>query len=66
MTEEIKIFISKEGQVKIDVEGVKGVSCKDLTKDLEKAFGITVDDKKTSEYYEQDNQQQNYQYGGGY
>jgi len=54
--EEMKIIISKDGKVTIDVEGVKGSSCKSLTKALEKALGTTVKDKKKSEYYQQDTQ----------
>ena len=51
--QEIKIIISKSGQVTIDVEGIKGSGCKNLTKGLEKAFGTTVKDKKKAEYYDE-------------
>lgn len=33
--QEINVFIEKDGQVKIEIRGVKGMSCLDLTKDLE-------------------------------
>ena len=49
---EIKIIIDKNGQVTIDVEGVKGSSCKKLTKDLENAFGTTTEDKKKPDFYD--------------
>jgi hypothetical protein len=37
--QEIDVFIEKDGQVKIEVRGVKGTSCLDLTKDLESVLG---------------------------
>lgn len=37
--QEIDVFIEKDGQVKIEVRGVKGTSCLDLTKDLEAVLG---------------------------
>ncbi|MDJ0572101.1 MAG: DUF2997 domain-containing protein [Pleurocapsa sp. MO_192.B19] len=37
--QEIDVFIEKDGQVKIEVRGVKGMSCLDLTKDLEAVLG---------------------------
>ena len=37
--QEINVFIEKDGQVKIEVRGVKGTSCLDLTKNLEAVLG---------------------------
>ncbi len=37
--QEIEIFIEKDGQVRIEVRGVKGDFCLAATKDLEKALG---------------------------
>jgi len=62
MASTIKVRIKPGGKVEIKVEGVKGTSCSDLTKDLEKALGITIEDKKTSEFYQQINTQQVSQY----
>ncbi|MEK6833175.1 MAG: DUF2997 domain-containing protein, partial [Nanoarchaeota archaeon] len=59
--EEIKITITNEGQVVIEVNGVKGAACKELTKNLEKVLGDVVESKKKTEFYEQGvttNQQQ--------
>ena len=37
--QEIELFIDKDGQVRIQIRGVKGLACLDLTKDLEEALG---------------------------
>lgn len=50
--EEIIVDISPEGEVKISVKGVKGKSCKDLTKALEAALGDVKESKTTREYTE--------------
>ena len=51
--EEVKIVVGKNGEVKIDVHGVKGGSCQEVTKELEAAFGSVVERRKTGEYYEE-------------
>jgi hypothetical protein len=40
--QEIDIYIEKDGQVRLEVRGVKGTSCLDLTKALELALGGEV------------------------
>jgi hypothetical protein len=37
--QEIEVFIDKDGQVRIQVRGVKGLECLDLTRELEAALG---------------------------
>lgn len=37
--QEIDVFIDPDGQVRVEVRGVKGESCLSVTKDLEKALG---------------------------
>ncbi len=65
--QEIDVFIEKDGQVKIEVRGVKGMSCLDLTKDLEAVLGNqTVHREMTSEAQEvgqEQVQQQQWQLG---
>jgi len=59
--QEIDIFIEKDGQVKLEVRGVKGPGCLDLTRDLEKALGGAVEREMRPEAYEaieQSNQEQ--------
>jgi hypothetical protein len=51
--QEIEVFIGKDGRVRIEVRGVKGTSCLDLTKDLEAALGGQVESREmTPEAYE--------------
>jgi hypothetical protein len=41
-SEEIEITIAKDGSVQIQVRGVKGKTCLDLTRELESALGGIV------------------------
>ena len=41
--QEIEVFIDKDGQVHLEVRGVKGMSCLDLTKALEAALGGQIE-----------------------
>jgi hypothetical protein len=51
--EEIEVIIEKDGTVRIQVRGVKGEACLDLTKDLEAALGGQVEVREmTPEAYE--------------
>jgi hypothetical protein len=40
--QEIEVFIDEKGEVQIEVRGVKGKKCLDLTEDLEEALGGEV------------------------
>jgi hypothetical protein len=52
-TQEIEVFIDKDGQVRIEVRGVKGASCLDLTQALEAALGGEIESREmTPEAYE--------------
>jgi hypothetical protein len=44
--QEIEVFIDKDGKVRVEVRGVKGTSCLDLTKGLEAALGGQVEDRQ--------------------
>ena len=44
--QEIDVIIDRDGQVRIEVRGVKGPSCLDLTKGLEAALGGQVEDRQ--------------------
>ncbi len=49
---EVEIVISKTGEVKVHVKGVKGKGCLAYTEWLSKIVGRVKDQKLTSEYYE--------------
>ncbi len=44
--QEITVVIEKDGQVRVEVRGVKGASCLDVTKGLEEALGGQVEDRQ--------------------
>ncbi|HXJ55421.1 MAG TPA: DUF2997 domain-containing protein [Verrucomicrobiae bacterium] len=48
----INVTINPDGTVEVAPSGFKGKKCKDATKFLEDALGMTGDGKKTAEYYE--------------
>lgn len=52
MTQEVIVDISPEGEIEISVNGVKGQSCTDITKNLEKALGVGGERTLTKEYHE--------------
>ena len=61
--QEIDVFIEKDGQVKIEVRGAKGMSCLDLTKDLEAVLGDqTITREMTPEADERQEQVQQQQW----
>lgn len=51
----ITLLIPPGGDVKIDVEGVKGQSCTDITKSIEEALGGDVTSrKKKPEFFDKE------------
>jgi len=52
--EEIKVIIAKDGKTTIDVNGIKGPSCKDVTKRLQEALGTEVESETKDEFWEQE------------
>jgi hypothetical protein len=51
MSGKIIIEIDEFGEVKFDVKGVKGKTCKELTKPLEKELGVEKEKKLKPEYF---------------
>lgn len=64
--QEVDVFIEKDGQVRIEVRGVKGESCLKLTAQLEAALGGQVAQREmTPEAKEQaSDDAQQWQWGG--
>lgn len=52
MAKEIIVEATPSGDVTISVNGVKGKSCKELTKKLEAALGKVAKVETTKEYFE--------------
>ncbi len=44
--QEVEVFIDKNGKVRIEVRGVKGAACLDLTAGLEAALGGQVENRE--------------------
>ena len=51
--QELEISIGPNGEIQIEVKGVKGSGCTEITKDIEEALGVVVSRENTSEYYQQ-------------
>ncbi|MCL1817635.1 MAG: DUF2997 domain-containing protein [Spirochaetaceae bacterium] len=46
---ELLVVISREGEVSLEVDGVTGPSCLDVTKDIEESLGrVTAREKKAA------------------
>ena len=54
--QDFEITISKTGEVKVHIKGVKGKACLDYVKWLEQVVGKVKSRNLTSEYYEPDAQ----------
>jgi len=55
--QEIEVFIEKNGKVQIQVRGVQGGACLDLTRDLEAALGGQIESREmTPEAYATDSE----------
>ncbi len=49
---EIQFTIDDNGEVSIQVLGVKGAECEKLTREMEEALGIVTTRQHTSEYWQ--------------
>lgn len=48
----IKFHISQTGEIKIEVDGIIGETCKDITKIFEERLGIITKSEEKPEYYQ--------------
>lgn len=51
--QELEITIDNEGNVKVEVSGIRGEGCRALTKNIENAVGEIRERTCTADYYEQ-------------
>lgn len=58
MKRQIVLKISPEGVVVVEVKGHAGPGCRDLTRELEAALGLTLGDRTTAEYHQKESQLQ--------
>lgn len=56
--QEIEVYIDKNGKVRIEVRGVKGQSCLDITKALEEALGGEIESREMTPESLEDNPNQ--------
>lgn len=64
--QEVDVFVEKDGQVRIESRGFKGMTCLDLTKDLETVLGNQIAARElTPEAHEtlQEQVEQQWQWG---
>jgi hypothetical protein len=54
----ITVTVSRRGDARIEVSGVSGASCQDLTRKLEAAIGKTETDIPTAEMFHENSQTQ--------
>lgn len=53
MGPEIRITISPTGEVKVDVNGVIGTSCQDITRALQEALGVEIESQVKPQMYQE-------------
>ena len=51
MMHELTIFISPEGKVRLEVDGVRGPSCLDVTKAIEESLGSVTERQKKASFH---------------
>lgn len=51
MAAEIKFRISRTGEVNIEVDGITGASCQQITKAFEDALGVKTDSQVKPEWF---------------
>lgn len=52
----INIKIDETGKVFLELDGIKGNQCLEMTKELEESLGIVIERKYKAEYYDEDDQ----------
>ncbi len=66
--QEVDVLIDKDGKVRLQVRGVKGAGCLDLTRDLEAALGGQVESREmtpeATEAVQEQTQEWQWQRGG--
>ncbi len=58
MSRIIELLISPKGETTLQTKGYAGADCQQASKWLEQALGVTTNDRKTAEFYQQAEAQQ--------
>lgn len=64
MMQTIEVIISPQGEAKIETRGFTGSSCQQASSFLERALGVKVSEKPTTEFYQNESQGEVLQQGG--
>jgi hypothetical protein len=56
--QEIDVYLDAYGNVKVEIRGVKGNKCLEITKELEQHLGQQLIDRELTDDYYLDNQQE--------
>lgn len=51
---ELEIIIDEDGEVQVDIKGMKGKKCEEISKYIEEILGEIKNKKKKPEYYEEE------------
>jgi len=52
MNKTIEITVSPQGQTRVETKGFTGAECKQASKSLEEALGVTTAESVTSEFHQ--------------
>lgn len=47
----IEVTVDRQGNTKVETRGFIGSSCRDASRDLERALGVASDERPTAEFY---------------
>jgi Protein of unknown function (DUF2997) len=57
----IEVVVSPQGETTVQTKGFVGADCLQASKWIEQALGVTATDNKTSEFFQQTEEQQHVQ-----
>jgi hypothetical protein len=52
MARTIEVIVSPTGETTLQTKGYAGTDCVQASKFLEQALGVSIDDRKTAEFYQ--------------
>jgi hypothetical protein len=64
MSQTIEVFVSPQGETRVETKGFTGSTCRPASQSLEEALGLRESEKLTPEFYGQEAVQNQVQQGG--